>query len=287
MAAEKLRERASAKVNLTLHIKGRRADGYHELESLVLFAGVHDDLHFTPGTEFSLVVTGPRADATGPVADNLILKAARLFKERLLHVPAGRFDLVKRLPAAAGIGGGSADAAAALRLLCQASGVPLHAPEVMTVARLTGADVPVCVLSRAQMMRGIGDNLEQVQAIAPVFAVLVNAGVLVETKAAFQAIGLAPGEDRGLPPHPPLGAQALATLLACRNDFEGNAILQAPMIGATLAWLRQSADCQLARMSGSGATCFGIFPDCHSAASAARALRAMHPDWWIKPTLLR
>jgi 4-diphosphocytidyl-2-C-methyl-D-erythritol kinase len=174
-----------------------------------------------------------------------------------------------------------------LRLLCRASGVPIHAPEVMNAARLTGADVPVCVLSRAQMMRGIGDHLEQVHNMAPVFAVLVNAGVLVETKAAFQAIGLAPGEDRRLPPHPPLGAHALATLLACRNDFEGNAIHQAPAVGETLALLRQSTDCQFARMSGSGATCFGIFPDCHSAASAARTLRARHPTWWITPTLLR
>ncbi len=287
MAAEVLRERAPAKVNLTLHIKGRRADGYHDLESMVVFAGVHDLLTLEPADSFALAVSGPRAEATGPLTENLILKAARLLDERLSLRRKGRFALLKRLPAAAGIGGGSADAAAALRLLCRVNGIPLFDSAVLDAARHVGADVPVCLRSSAQMMRGVGEQLEPQGAFRGLFAVLVNPGVGVETKAAFQALGLKPGEDRGLPPHPVIGADAIAAIAPLRNDFEPTAIAMAPVIAEVLSMLRAAPGHQLARMSGSGATCFGVYENCHAAAAAARTIRARAPHWWVEPTLLR
>jgi 4-diphosphocytidyl-2-C-methyl-D-erythritol kinase len=282
-----LQERAPAKVNLTLHIRGRLDNGYHALESLVVFAGVHDRLSLTPGPDFGLSVSGPRAAASGPAADNLVLKAARLLDERFPLKVRGEFALLKRLPAAAGIGGGSADAAAALRLLCQANGLKISHPAVLSAASATGADVPVCLAPRAQMMRGIGAELSPVGGLPPLFAVMVNPGVAVETRAAFQAIGLTPGQDRSLPPHPRIDADVLSMLAACRNDFEPSAIAQEPVIADVLARLGALPGNRLARMSGSGATCFGLFSSCREAAQGARLLRQDHPGWWIVPTALR
>ncbi len=287
MAAEPLRERAAAKINLTLHVLGRRADGYHELESLVAFAGVHDVLSFAPAGSMGLSLSGPTANAAGPAEDNLVLKAARLLAEQAPDVATGHFHLLKRLPAAAGVGGGSADAAAALRLLCRASNIQPDDPRVLRAAMKTGSDVPVCLASHAQMMCGAGERISPIRPFQPVFAVLVNPGVKVDTRIAFQAFQLQPGETRGLPPHPQVDAGPMKAIASGWNDFEPSAIAQAPVIGEALETLRAQPDCMLARMTGSGATCFGLFGTCRQAAAAARRIRRDRPEWWIEPTVLR
>jgi 4-diphosphocytidyl-2-C-methyl-D-erythritol kinase len=289
--ARRLVTRAHAKINLTLHIEGRRADGWHELASLVAFAGVSDTLALTPGPTLSLAVAGPRATGAGPDADNLILKAARALAERHEGLALGEFALVKRLPAAAGIGGGSADAAAALRLLAQANSLTLDDVALQEAARVTGADVPVCLESRARMMRGVGDKLGPEVSLPPLFAVLVNPGVAIETASVFRAMGLKSGEPSGYGGHPEIGSNmsagdVLALLRRGRNDMEAAACTLASVIGDVLAVLGAARGCRLARMSGSGATCFGLFETCRAAARAGKAIAAQHPGWWVKATAL-
>lgn len=284
--------RAPAKINLTLHVLGRRADGYHELESLVAFAGVGDTLALTPGNGLALTLRGPTASVSGPADDNLVLRAARHLAERRPGLRLGRFELVKRLPVAAGIGGGSSDAAAALRLLARLNGLPPSDPAVREAARLTGADVPVCLDPRGRMMRGAGESLGPSLKLPRLFAVLVNPGVPVETAPVFRALGLGPGERLPGPAHPAVAAGAsrdelLAALAAGRNDLEPPAIALAPAIGAALARLRAARGCLLAHMSGSGATVFGLFDTGEAAAAAAGPIRAAERGWWVKPTSLR
>jgi 4-diphosphocytidyl-2-C-methyl-D-erythritol kinase len=285
-------ERAPAKINLTLHIRGRRADGYHDLESLVAFAGVADMLRLEPADDLSLTVDGPTALAAGAGSDNLVLRAARNLAERVPGLRMGAFHLTKRLPVAAGVGGGSSDAAAALRLLARLNGLPLEDPRVMDAARATGADVPVCVAARARMMRGIGEELGPVMTLPAIFAVLVNPGVAVETKRVFETIGLKSGEAGDPARHPQIEAAGdFASLLPLlrkgRNDMEDAASVVAPSIGQVLAVLAVTPGARLARMSGSGATCFALFESCRAAARAARVLRRDHPEWWAKATVLR
>ncbi len=279
-------EKAPAKVNLTLHVLGRRADGYHDIESLVVFAGVGDALTFTPGRALALSVDGPTASASGDIADNLVLKAARALAERVEGLEMGAFALSKRLPVAAGLGGGSADAAAALRLLARANRIAADDPRLMQAAQATGADVPVCLDPRARLMRGIGDVLSEPLNVPRLAAVLVNPGVAVATKAVFAALNLAPGV-RAAPAGPPPGTTALLDAIAHgRNDLEAPAIELEPVIAEVLAVLRELSGCRLARMSGSGATCFGLFDSNGSAAAAARDLRVGYPAWWVRATAL-
>lgn len=288
-----LTTRARAKVNLTLRIIGRRADGYHELESLVAFAGVGDTLTLEPGEALSLAISGPRGAGLS-AEDNLVLRAARALSDACPGLRLGRFHLVKRLPVASGIGGGSADAAAALRLLARLNGLSLSEPEVMSVAAKTGADVPVCLDSRARVMAGIGERLGPLLRLPPLFAVLVNPGVPIETAAVFRELGLAkgaslspPGEGAKL--HDAGGsAKSLIPQLSCSgNDLEAPALRVAPVLPSVLERLAALPGCRLARMSGSGATCFALFDDCRQSAAAARLLSAERPDWWVKPTVLR
>src|SRR5215510_3779007 len=232
MAPAARAEKAPAKVNLTLRVLGRRADGYHDIESLVAFAGVGDALTFTPGGALALAVGGPTAAAAGDVADNLVLKAARALAERVEGLKLGRFTLSKRLPVSAGLGGGSADAGAALRLLARANRMTPDDSRLMQAARATGADVPVCLDPRARLMRGIAE--------------ITNG----------------------------------------RNDLEGPAIELEPAIAEVLAVLRKLLGCRLARMSGSGATCFGLFDSTRAASAAARTLRVGYPAWWTRATVL-
>lgn len=203
----------------------------------------------------------------------------------------GAFHLIKRLPVAAGIGGGSSDAAAALRLLGRLNGLPSDYPAVVAAARETGADVPVCLDPRARMMRGAGEEIGPALGLAPLPAVLVNPGVPVPTAPVFKALGLAVGETRAGAGHPVihegLDADAVAAAIApARNDLEAPALTVAPVIGDVLAALRQRG-CRLARMSGSGATVFALFSDRRAAVRAASTLRADHPAWWVAPTFLR
>jgi 4-diphosphocytidyl-2-C-methyl-D-erythritol kinase len=286
-----LTERAPAKINLTLHIIGRRANGFHTLESLVTFSRGGDTVTLAPGEPLMLSVEGPSAAASGKVEDNLIVRAARHFSDRCPDAKLGAFHLVKRLPVAAGIGGGSSDAAAALRLLARANALSIDDPRIMEAAKASGADVSVCLVRRARMMRGIGDALGPLLAIPPIVALLVNPGVPVETKSVFAKMNIAPGTAAGFGGHPELypkmQADALiAALRKARNDLEAAACLLAPIIGDVLAVLSTAPGCRLARMSGSGATCFAIFPDCRSAARAKKAILRTHTTWWAKICLL-
>jgi 4-diphosphocytidyl-2-C-methyl-D-erythritol kinase len=288
-------EKAPAKINLTLRVLGRRADGYHELESLVAFAGVGDALTFTPGNALTLAVSGPTAQAAGDNADNLVLKAARALAGRIAGLTLGSFALSKRLPVAAGLGGGSADAAAALRLLARANGVALDDPRLMQAAQATGSDVPVCLDPKPRLMRGVGDVLSAPPDLPRLFAVLVNPGVAVSTRDVFAGLNLASGPASGGASSPaPLVLEGwggeptafVAALAKERNDLEAPAIELEPAIANVLAVLQALPDCRLARMSGSGATCFGLFPTNAAAAAAARTLRVGYPQWWVRATML-
>lgn len=287
-----LADRAPAKVNLTLHILGRRADdGYHALESLVAFAGTADRLTLDPAAPLGLAVSGPTAGPAGPTDDNLVLRAARHLAARVPDLRTGAFHLTKRLPVAAGIGGGSSDAAAALRLLARLNGLSLDDAAVVAAARQTGADVPVCLDPRARMMCGVGEEIGAPLDLAPLPAVLINPGVPVPTAPVFKALGLAVGQSLPGAAHPAirqgLDNDALVAAIApARNDLEPPALTVAPVIGTVLAALRDHG-CRLARMSGSGATVFALFADRRGAVRAASSLRAAHPDWWVAPTFLR
>lgn len=286
-----LATRAPAKINLTLHVLGRREDGYHELESLVVFAGTGDDLRLDPGDSLALEVEGPTAVFAGSDADNLVLKAARLLSESVQGLRAGTFHLTKRLPVAAGIGGGSSDAAAALRLLARLNGLPLSHPAVTEAARLTGADVPVCLDPRARMMYGAGEKLGPALPLPRLFAVLVNPRVPVETPAVFKALGLQPGQSLDRAVHPSMDLVSEASLIdllrAARNDLEPPSRRLQPMIGEALGLLDETKGCRLARMSGSGATVFGLYDDRAGAAEAAKQVQRLRPDWWVKATGLK
>ncbi|WP_112663342.1 4-(cytidine 5'-diphospho)-2-C-methyl-D-erythritol kinase [Microvirga flavescens] len=286
-----LTTRAPAKINLTLHVLGRRADGYHDLESLVAFAGLGDTLSFEPGHELALQVSGPTAMLAGNDADNLVLKAARLLAERIPHLRVGAFHLTKRLPVAAGIGGGSSDAAAALRLLARFNDLPLSHEAVREAARLTGADVPVCLDPRARVMRGIGTELSAPISLPRLHAVLVNPRVPVETPAVFKALGLQPGQSLGGEAHPSIGKTSTASLVErlkqARNDLEEAALRVQPVIADVLNLVAETKDCVLARMSGSGATVFGLYADRDASVGAEAVLKKARPDWWVQATSLR
>jgi len=289
-ASGELAEFASAKVNLTLHVLGRRPDGYHEIESLVAFAGIGDRLTLRPAERLELVVSGPTATAAGASDDNLVLKAAHALAARVDGLRLGHFVLDKQLPVAAGLGGGSSDAAAALRLLTQVNGLSLDDERVRAAAQATGADVPVCLDPRARMMRGIGEILSAPMTLPELPAVLVNPGVAVRTRDVFAA--LAAPVITG-PPEPDefiaidADAASLIPLLAARrNDLQTPAIKLQPVIADVLLALERSANCLLARMSGSGATCFGLFGSNGTAEEAARRMQAAQPGWWVRATSL-
>jgi 4-diphosphocytidyl-2-C-methyl-D-erythritol kinase len=277
-------EKAPAKVNLTLRIIGRRSDGYHDIDSLVAFAGVGDVLTFTSGRAVTLSVGGPTAAGAGALGENLVLRAARALAERVEGLTLGHFALSKRLPVAAGLGGGSADAAAALRILARVNRIALADPRLMDAARVTGADVPVCLDPRARRVRGIGEVLSAPLELPSMPAVLVNPGVAVATKHVFAAFNLPP-VAQAVPPIP--AATSLVDEIAHgRNDLEGPAIELAPVVADVLAVLRALPGCRLARMSGSGATCFGLFESRRAASLAACRLRGGYPAWWVRATVL-
>jgi 4-diphosphocytidyl-2-C-methyl-D-erythritol kinase len=290
-ASGELAEFAPAKVNLTLHVLGRRPDGYHEIESLVAFAGVGDRLTFRQGGLLELTVFGPTGTAAGASEDNLVIKAARALAARVDGLRLGSFALDKQLPVAAGLGGGSSDAAAALRLLAKVNGLSLDDERLRAAAQATGADVPVCLDPRARMMRGIGEILSDPMKLPELPAVLVNPGVAVPTKDVFAALGAraltgSPEPDEFIAID--TDAASLIPLLAGRrNDLQTPAIKLEPVIADVLRALERSANCLLARMSGSGATCFGLFGSCADAQEAARRMQAAHPGWWVRATSFR
>jgi 4-diphosphocytidyl-2-C-methyl-D-erythritol kinase len=290
MQAQALVEYGRAKVNLTLRVVGRRVDGYHDLESVVAFADCADSLALAPGPELTLDTTGPLAEACGATSDNLVLKAARLLAERVDNLALGAFTLDKVLPVAAGIGGGSADAAAALRLLARLNGLAFDDARIEEVALKTGADVPVCLASRACDMTGVGETLLPLS-LPKLPAVLVNPRVPVATKDVFAALGLRNGQLLvgvtdviRAPAWPGEGASAgdwVNVLAGVPNDLERPALRVQPVIADVLSALRGNPGVQLARMSGSGATCFAIFSSASDAQAAAAKIVADHPAWWV------
>ncbi len=276
MATEPVRELAPAKLNLCLHVTGRRADGYHLLDSLVVFADIADEVQVAPGTGLTLRLTGPESGGLQAEPDNLVLRAARL-----MGVADAQLLLDKRLPVASGIGGGSADAAAALRALARFGGQPLPASD--RVLRL-GADVPVCLSGRPARMSGIGEELAPLPPLPPLWVVLANPRVPVPTPQVFAAL-----TARDSPALPDLPGEALATARGfadwlagqTRNDLVAPALRVAPILEAVQDALAATPECLLARMSGSGGTHFALFPTAASARSAASALSVRHPDWWL------
>lgn len=275
---------APAKLNLFLHVTGRRADGYHALESLVAFADIGDRLRAVLDDDLSLAVTGPFAGALAgePTQDNLVLRAAEALRAALGETRGARLTLTKTLPVASGIGGGSADAAAALRALLALWARP--APDDLpALAMALGADVPVCLASAPAMMRGAGEAVTPLTSPPPPTPLLlVNPGVKLATPAVFGARmdDFTPPQTAPFPACADLDA-LIAALAATTNDLEPPARRLAPAIDATLAALSDAPGLRLARMSGSGATCFGLFADDAAARDAAGMLGATHPKWWI------
>ena len=357
---------APAKINLTLRIFGRRADGLHELESLVAFAPFGDRLTLWPNATLDLKVSGPMAAGTGPLADNLVLRAARALAAHIDGLRLGRFALFKRLPSGAGLGGGSADAAAALRLIAEVNHLGLNDERIHAAARATGADIPVCLDPWPRVMRGIGEILSTPLVLPKLGILIVHPGVALPTGPVFKALGLGPGEQYAGSSHPPQRGQsdclwqdtsppphlpcerlfpsstgygegrdgtalvptlssargkggddlslqagrgqgcshsglpwhaqkdtqsaqrdALLTFLASEcNDLESAAISVAPQIADVLRAIAELAGCRLARMSGSGSACFGLFNSARAAVAAARDLAAARPSWWVRAGLL-
>jgi 4-diphosphocytidyl-2-C-methyl-D-erythritol kinase len=283
-------EGAPAKINLTLRVIGRRADGYHTLESLVTFAALGDRLALTPGDALVLTMSGAGAGLTGADADNLVLKAAGALAAQIAGLKAGAFHLEKNIPVAAGLGGGSADAAAALRLLARANNLAPDDPRLVQAARLTGADVPVCLDPRPRVMRGIGEILSAPVPLPRLHALLVNPGIALPTKLVFSGWSATANQIRAKDPAalPKMRneLELLDWLAGETNDLEAPAIALAPVIAKVLAALRELAGCRLARMSGSGASCFAVFLSAAETSAAAKTLRAEFPDWWVAETLL-
>jgi 4-diphosphocytidyl-2-C-methyl-D-erythritol kinase len=288
-------EEGRAKVNLTLRVIGRRVDGYHELESVVAFADCADRLSLAPGSSLDLTMSGPLAGACGETSDNLVLKAAHLLGDRVPGLKTGSFTLDKVLPVAAGIGGGSADAAAALRLLAQANGLTAGDARLIEVAQLTGADVPVCLGSHACVMTGVGEALLPLS-LPELPCVLINPRVPVATRDVFNALGLRNGEllvgatdVMRATAWPEQGASVedwVEVLAASSNDLEAPAMRLQPVIGEVIAALNATDGAWLARMSGSGATCFAIFETAAEAQAAAQKLQLDHPKWWVHAGVL-
>lgn len=276
---------AAAKINLALHVTGRRDDGYHELDSLVVFADIGDSLALVDDTPIALAIDGPFAAGLDDGPGNLVLRARDAVESFSGTLPRLGFRLTKSLPVASGIGGGSADAAAALRLLAARLAIAPDDPRLIAAAETLGADVPMCVRSLPLRACGIGERIILWPRAPRLAIVLVNPGVAVSTPAVFRRLARSDGAPL---PTVPAGATsaALAAFLrrSTRNDLEAAAIEEAPVIAEALERLGAVGECRLARMSGSGATVFGIFPDMDTAARAARQIAAERPRWWVVAT---
>jgi 4-diphosphocytidyl-2-C-methyl-D-erythritol kinase len=278
---------ARAKINLALHVVGRRPDGYHELDSLVVFARIADQLQVVSGDRDKLVLTGPFGHLLPTGAENIVMKALRSARDVLSvaghDLPPQAMRLTKHLPPASGIGGGSADAAALLRLI--ADRYPTSLPDLRIAALRLGADVPMCLDGVNARVRGVGEASTGLRIAASMFLLLVNPRVEVSTPAVFSALRR---RDNDSLPEPPSGgfssASSLATYLqCCRNDLMAPAIGIAPSIGTALEAVERAAPL-VARMSGSGATVFGLFEDPDACRLAAERIAHLHPSWWVHAT---
>lgn len=270
-------ETAPAKINLALHVRARRADGYHELETLFAFLRDGDVLTLAPGP-LALSIEGPFAADLTVEDDNLVLRAARGYAAAFGMAEAGSFTLEKRLPVASGIGGGSADAAAALRALARRDGIALDDRRLFDCAAALGSDVPACLLGVTALGGGRGDILVPIDGVAGVAVLLINPGVAVSTARVFAGWDRV---DRG----PIASGATLDRAIAGRNDLEAPARTLAPVIDDVLATL-STTDALLVRMSGSGATCFALYASEAHRAAAAMMIRAVQPRWWCLESVL-
>lgn len=286
MSACALAVAARAKINLYLHITGRRSDGYHLLDSLIVFAALGDTIEVREDDALSLAVEGPFAAAIPHGSDNLVLRAAHALADAAGVKARARVRLIKRLPAASGIGGGSADAAATLIALSALWNVRLARDELDALAIALGADVPVCLRGTPAFVAGVGEEIAPAPTLPDVWMVLANPRVPVATAEVFRRRSgpfSAPAQFKAAP----ADAGALAALLAeRRNDLTGAAVSFAPVIAELLAHLSRLPGVLLARMSGSGATGFALVPDAAAASAAAAELRAAQPSWWVAATAL-
>jgi 4-diphosphocytidyl-2-C-methyl-D-erythritol kinase len=273
---------APAKINLYLHVVGRRPDGYHELDSLVAFADIADTITAAPADELSLAIDGRFAGALADdAADNLVLRAASLLAARFGVTAGAALSLTKRLPVASGIGGGSSDAAASLRALQALWTVPATADDLAALASRLGADVPVCLLGRTAWLGGIGERLEPAPPLPAVAILLVNPGIALATPAVFKARRGAFSAPARFTAAPPDAVALAAALRERRNDLTEAAVALVPEIGEVLEQLTACDGALLARMSGSGATCFAFFAEDGAAQNAAARLAAAFPRWWV------
>lgn len=285
-APEAVRRAAPAKLNLYLHVVGRRADGYHLLDSLVAFAGAHDTVVAEKAHALTLAIEGPFATALSGEADNLALRAARALADVAGVRPWAALTLVKRLPVASGIGGGSADAAAALAALSALWRITHKHSALAKLALKLGADVPVCLEGRAAQVGGIGENIAPAPALPRAPLVLVSPRVPLPTPAVFAARSGPFSKPAPLAAAPRDARDLAEALKSRRNDLTGAATGIVPAIKDVLAALEAQPGCLLARMSGSGATCFSLFAEDGEARAAAAALRVAKPGWWVVPSEL-
>ena len=287
MSADTIAQFAPAKINLYLHVTGRQEDGYHELDSLVVFADVGDWVRARPAARTALKITGPHASGLDCGRDNLVMRAANALASRIGGTETVALELEKNLPVASGIGGGSADAAAAIKALARLWKVRPDLHDLSGLALDLGADVPVCLGGRPSYMSGVGEKLELAVGLPALPAILVNPGVGVSTPLVFKArsgefsrvgrLDDVPGDAKGM----------AGVLAARRNDLTDIAITLTPAIADVLSLLERTQCCLLARMSGSGATCFGLFGSEAEARAAAAALRAKRTSWWVASTILQ
>ncbi len=274
---------APAKVNLLLHVGDRRGDGYHDLESMAVFVDVGDKLTFEAADDLSLTVDGPFGKGLANEPDNLVLRAARALAADAGIAAKAKITLTKNLPVASGIGGGSADAAAALRGLVQLWELHIDSATARDIALTLGSDVPVCVDCKPSWMDGRGEIVTRAQKVPEARMVLVNPGVAVPTGPVFKALKTRRGAgklERFSFEHELWSL--LNFLKDTGNDLEAPALEIAPVIGDVLAALRAQPNVALARMSGSGATCFALFDNDEGATEGADAIKAAHPEWWVQ-----
>jgi 4-diphosphocytidyl-2-C-methyl-D-erythritol kinase len=283
-----LRELARAKLNLTLEVLGRRGDGFHEIQSLVAFADVGETVELTPGEGLELVIEGPFAGALD--SDNLIVRAAEAAKAAHPHLRLGHFRLIKTLPVAAGLGGGSADAAATLRLIASANDGTPSKTDLLAFAKKLGSDVSVCLKSKPALMTGRGENVEPVKGFPSCGVLLANPRVPLATAAVYGSLGAESlGSQPAKPQLPDFGGsfdKLFAYVLPRGNDLEPTALRLVQQIGEVLAALSALPGARIARLSGSGPTCFALFGSENEATHAAATLSAQHPAWWMAASAL-
>ncbi|WP_340150828.1 4-(cytidine 5'-diphospho)-2-C-methyl-D-erythritol kinase [uncultured Sneathiella sp.] len=277
---------ARAKINLYLHVTGKRPDGYHLLDSLVVFADYGDELTVESDSSLSLEISGPFSAGIRAMDDNLILKAARLLQEKAVVKKGAKIKLVKNLPVAAGIGGGSADASLALQLLNELWGTGYSDRQLAELGLSLGADVPVCLYGKPTIMAGVGELLSAGLKIPKIHIILVNCNILVSTADVFRRLEISDTPKVGLGIEGCTEVDIISALRTAGNDLQAPAFQIAPQIESVIDEIAGETECQLARMSGSGATVFGLFETSEGARKAVQNIQSRHPDWWVLATVI-